>query len=475
MKIPMNKQIKNFTVDPSDISLLEYNNIFVANLTWVKRRIHNDVAVFDLVVRELPPNWNFFTFDGLERFINLLLNFTYDEEAITLLKKMNLIDSPEIEKIYRNFKFSGDISAMKDGTIFFPGEPIVRITAPLFQANLLTAFAINAFCYPIRILSKTLRVKFSIGTTIFLVGSLVRLPGFEQGIWPLRAAFLLDSANSSPFFFRKFPEFDPPNKITANINHAVIKSFPTERDAYRYVLDELVHTSNFLYIMVDTYDLRTGLDIFINEVKMTPTLDMKKIMLTIDSGNIQKEAFYMRKKLDQDGLKQIRIQAMSNLDEYKIDKMVKEKTPVDLYITATSLINTIDAPTLELVYKMAELRHRNGEIEYKAKLTKGKESYPGCKQVFRKYNSHGIMIEDVIGLDNEKLGEPLLIKYIKKGKLIRKVEGIEEIKKNLCKNISSLPKELTSVYKNGSYKLRISKKLGALLEKVKKKNIKNKL
>lgn len=460
--------VPNYQMDPSDIPLLEYNNIFVANLAWINRGIDKDVATFDLVVRELPDKWSFYVFDGLERFIDLLLKHKFDNGAIKVLKKMNLIDSIETERFYKKFKFSGDVWSMKDGTIFFPGEPIVRITAPLLEANILTAFLLNVFSYPIRILTKSIRVKFACADTIFYAGSLVRLPGFEQGFFALRAGYLLNSQNSSPFFYRKFPQYTPPGKITANINHAVIKSFPTERDAFRYILDVLIDKANFFFVMIDTYELKKGLATFIEEIKSTPNLDSSKLMITIDSGNIQEQAFYVREELDKNGLRDIKIQAMSNLDEYSIDKMVKEKTPIDCYITATALINVIDNPKLEAVYKMAELQHVDGYVEQKAKLTKGKESYPGRKQVFRIYEG-GKMVGDIIGLENEKLGEPLLYKFIENGKLILKVPNLDETKEDLEKELLSLSGKYKDVNNSVSYPVSISKQLDELLTDVKEK------
>lgn len=462
---------KYYFPNTKDLSLLEYNHIFVSNLSWIERGIHNDIATFDLVVRELPKNWGYYIFDGTERFVHMIMNHGFDEGSIDILKKMGLIDSAKTEDFYKNFKFSGDVWSMKDGTAFFPGEPIVRITAPLAEANLLTAFMLNAFSYPVRILTKSLRVKIACGETIFYAGSLVRLPGFEQGIYALRAASLLNSKISSPYFYKKFDQYDPPSKLTANINHAMIKSFPAEREAYRYVLDKLLEKAEFFFVMIDTYELKKGLEIFIEEIKKTKDFDHDKIMITVDSGDIRKQAIYVRKMLDKNGLQDIMIQAMSNLDEYSIDKMVKRKTPVDCFITATALVNVVDNPKLEAVYKMAELQHANGTVEQKAKLTKGKESFPGRKQVFRSYKN-GKMAGDIIGLEEENLGTPLLCKIIENGSLKIEIPGIEETKKHLYDEVELLPDNLKKIKCNSTYKVGVSEKLKNVLAEVKKTHIK---
>ncbi len=460
-----------YDVSVDDLSLMEYNHIFVANLVWINKGADKDIATFDLVVRDLPENWNFYVFDGSERLINLLMNFRYDDESIEILKSMNLIDSLETEKYYRNFKFSGDLWAMKDGTIFFPGEPIVRITAPLPMANVLTAFMLNILSYPIRILTKNIRVKIASRDTLYFSGALVRMSSFDHGMWSMRSAHLLGSIIASPIFYKKIKEIAPPTKITANINHALIKSFPSERQAYRHVLDNMLNRANFLYVMVDTYDLKIGLDILIEEIKKTPNFEPNKLMITIDSGDIQSLAFYVRERLDREGLSGVKIQAMSNLDEYSIEKMLKQHTPVDCFICATSVVNIIDCPKLEAVYKMAELKHPDGTIEYKAKLTKGKESYPGIKQVFR-ILKEGMMTEDIIGVEDENLGVPLLYQFMKNGELTKKPENIQGVKEYLSVQLGMLPDELRDLYgSKNPYKVSASPKILSIVEDLKKEHI----
>jgi nicotinate phosphoribosyltransferase len=160
---------------------------------------------------------------------------------------------------------------------------------------------------------------------------------------------------------------------------------------------------------------------------------------------------------------------MSNLDEYQIERMLKNKAPVNYFIAGTEIVNVTDNPKLECVYKMAELIHADGSIEYKAKLAKGKESYPGKKQVFRVYKDEK-MVGDIIGLEDEKLGEPLLQKFIERGNLISNTPDLEEIKIHLEKELKALPDEYKNINKSVKYPVSISQRLEALLEDVKKKH-----
>ncbi|MEO8637743.1 MAG: hypothetical protein ABI430_02485 [Candidatus Taylorbacteria bacterium] len=458
--------LKTYQIDETDIPLLEYNNIFVGNLTWIKRGIVNDTATYDLVVRELASPWSFYVMNGLERFIDILTHYRFDEEGIRIMKEIGLIDSPEVEKYYRNFKFTGSVFAMLDGTIFFPGEPIIRITAPLGEANILTAFMMNVLSYPVRLLTKMTRVKMATGNDKYMSGTVVRLPGFEQGLWNIREAYILGSPQYTPLFYKKFPQYKPSGKIGANINHAFIKSFGSEREAFRYFFDNILKKCDSVFVMIDTYEIENGLKIFIEEARKVTDFGMAKLMITIDSGDIEKRARWARNKLDKAGLKKIGIQVMSNLDEYIVDKMVKRKTPIDLYFCGTAVGNVIDSPKLEAVYKMAELTHQNGEIELKAKLTKGKESYPGRKQVFRTYKQ-GKMAGDIIGLENENLGEALLKEVVSKGKALIKIDNLDEIKVRLESELRKLPDAFKNLHIQKKYKVTASKELLKLVDVVK--------
>ena len=422
------------------------------------------------MVREIPKDWGFYIMDGLERYVDYLLQFKFDKEAIKVMKNLSLINSPETEKFYKNFKFSGDVWALPEGTIFFPGEPIVRITAPLSEANMLTALSLNAFCYPVRILTKIARIKSAIRDTIFIAGSAARLPGFEQGAWTIRAGALMGSPNGFyPMVYRKYPD-TPLTGPRVNINHAFVKSFPTEREAFRYVLDNLKSKFEQFLVMVDTYGLERGLGQFIAESKKTKDFKQELFMISLDSGDLLKNSLYVREVLDKNGFHKIKIQAFSNLDEYKIDNLIESGAKIDCYLPATEVSNITDNTKFEAVYKMAELRHSDGRVEQKAKLAIGKESYPGRKQIFRVFDISHKMKEDIIGLEDEKLGEPLLKKIVKGGKQIYKFPNLNGVRAKINQEILSLPNQYKKIRNPDKYPVKISENLGKLLESVKKQH-----
>lgn len=460
------------SVGINDIPLLEYTNFFVACKVWDDLGTSDDIATFDLVVREMPEKWSFYIFEGLDRLINYVTNFKYDAEAISILKAMNMITTEDGEKYFRNFKFSGDIWAMKNGTVFFPGETIVRVTAPVKEANLLTAFMMNVLGYPIRVMTKAIRIKNAADGLPVSFVSVNRLPSFESGYFEIRAGIIAgDESGSVPLLYKKFPQYKPkPSRVFFNINHAVIKSFETEKLAYKYVFEKLAGKLDVAWIMIDTYDYKKGTLNLIEEVKKIENFDQKSISVGVDSGDLTTMAKYVRKMLNKNGLQEIPIHAMSNLDEYKIVRMRREKAPVDLYIVATEYVNVTDNPRFEVVYKLAELVHPDQSVEYKAKLTKGKESYPGRKQVFRISNK-GKFSHDIIGLEDENLGEPLLQKVISGGKIELAEQSIDEVRKFINQQLGQLPDEYLDVNRGRKFPVALSKKLLIETEKIKQKHL----
>lgn len=464
-----------FYFSEKDIPMMEYGNMFLGNTMWFNSNKGFEEATFDLVVRNLPnKNWGFLLMYGLDRFLTYIKNFSFSQEDIDILLKLNLISS-EQAKYYRNFKFSGDVWAIDEGTQFFPGEPVIRISGPLWQVNIFTALTMNAFSYPIRVLTKGVRVKLAAGHKKVAPGvNVVRAAGFEQVIICQKASFLSgDASTTQPNFFKENRDFLVDKLFfQPNINHATIKSYSSEKEAFQVALRDILPQSQMLQIMIDTYNLRNGLKTLIAEVKKIPKKERGKLMVPIDSGDLLIESKYIRKELDKNGLSEIGIMAYSNLDEYKIKKLEDKKAPIDYYICITEVVNVSDAPTLEQVFKMSELRYPDGKVEFKAKLVKGKESYPGRKQIFRIYNKSGFLDKDIIGLEDEKLGEPLLKQYIKDGKRIIKQENIRETKKRLKERLSKLPSYLMKIKIKRQYPVLISNNLQRLFIKVKKEHIK---
>jgi nicotinate phosphoribosyltransferase len=457
-----------FTFDEEDISLMEYANIFLGNTMWLENNKGMEETTFELTVRDQPKNWGYFVFYGLDRFLTYVKNFKFTDKQIKVLVEMNLVKKEHIS-FYKNFKFNGDILSIDEGTPFFAGEPILRMTGTMIETNLMTALVLNAFSYPTRVLTKITRQNIAAGKKRFSSAGSVRSQGFEQVLINLFACQIGGSMSSIQPISYYADASIPRNNLQANINHATISSFDNEREAISFAIKKILPHQPALQIMVDTYDMKKGLAILIDELKKTTFENQKKIWVPIDSGNVYETAKHMRKELDKNGLSCVHIMAFSNLNEYRIDKLEKKKAPIDFYIGVTEVINVTDAPVLEAVYKMSEVR-QNGIITNKAKLTKGKESYPGRKQIFRNYDKKGIMSYDIIGFEDEKLGEPLLKKYVKNGVRIKKQKTLLQTKTLIEKNLLVLPKYTKEIYAKKKYPVKVSTDIKKIVKQLKKKH-----
>ncbi len=270
-----------------------------------------------------------------------------------------------------------------------------------------------------------------------------------------------------PSFARKFNL--PMSKVNTKAYHAFIKSFPSEIEAMRSAASIFSHIG----VMVDTYDFKQGVKNAITVANELKPQGKYISFVVIDSGkNINEyisRAKWARKMLDKAGFKNIGISAMGNFNEIKIAQAVKAKAPIDSVVPCTDLITSIDAPKLEAVLKLAEF-FRDDKLYYSVKLTAGKESYPGKKQVFRIYDK-GKIKKDIIGLEKEKLGKPLLQHYIIKGKPVRPLPDLDDMKSYTAKELKTLPPRLKLVEKDVKYPVAISPKLTGLFNELKKKNL----
>ncbi|MBT4120622.1 MAG: hypothetical protein HOA57_00840 [Candidatus Magasanikbacteria bacterium] len=454
---------------PEDQSLFDYDYIFSASALWAELDMENVTATFDLTVRDLPRNRNFLVFNGLEEMLTGILSWNFTKEDVSFLLKRKII-TKKFAKLLSNFKFDGDVWAMPEGSIFFQGESVLRITGKLWQINLFTFFLINSLTSNVVFSSKLARCFLAAGGKTYVATCPpVRGHAHEASLKFGRSAYLFGSASGMvPAFARKF---DIPYESKARGFHAFIKSFPYELTAMR----ELARVFPDASLMVDTYGFESGVDNAI-KVALEQKSNNKPVFsaIFIDSGKDVEEfsdrAKYARKKMDRAGLKSIQITVAGNFDEYKIKKLVDLKAPVDKVILGTEAITPADDPKLETVLKMSQFV-KEGKITNTAKLSKGKSSYPGIKQVFRKYNKNGQMVEDTIGLHNEKLGGALLKQYIKRGKLSRKLPSIDEIKKYQEKEFKTLSPKLKKIDKSAGYIVKNSKKLEKLMLEVSKKHL----
>ena len=451
-------------LNDDELSLYSLEHFYPLCSAYLAQGMENVVGTYDLLVRDAPPHRNFLLAGGLEAIVQYIENWRYSEDQIKYLLDSKLINLQFAEYL-RNFKFTGDIEAIPEGSIYFPGETLVRITAPVIQANLMTDAMIALATIDTLALSKIARVSLAAPGKKISLG-FVRAPGVDAGWRYSRAAFFFHGSGTSNAAVTKRLGIVEITGSTLNANHAFIKSFPTELEAMRAATKD----SEKVTVMVDTYDFEQGMRNAIVVADELKAQGKKLGGVTVDSGDLLENCKLARAMLDEAGHSDVQIAAGGNLDEYKLSKLVAGGITADVFLIVTEIVTSADAPKLETVFKMAEIQDGKGGVRQTAKFAPGKLSLPGKKQVFRNLKD-GIISEDVIGLEEENLGTPLLVPIYRQGKLVYNLPLLEQNREYTTKQLATLPATHKEIFKEYPAPLSVSPKLQELLEQVRQRHI----
>ena len=415
----------------------------------------NTLATFDLFVRELPTNRRYLVAAGLEDVLAYIKTLAFSKEDIAYLKKEKLF-SKAFLKYLSSFRFHGDIWAMPEGEIFFPNEPVIRVTAPIIEAQIIESFFLNTINLQSMIASKASRVVSAAKKRGVYDFSLRRTHGWQAGIKAARSCYIAGCKGTSNVLAGKLYKIP----VAGTMAHSFVMSFKNEIDSF------LAYSSIFpsrTILLVDTYNTRKGIQ---NAVKIGLYLRAEGNRLQgirLDSGDIISLSKMARRLLDKAGLEYVKIFASGNLDEFKIKKIIAASSYVDNFGVGTNMGTSIDAPSLDVIYKISEVTNDEGEFLPTMKLSKAKVTYPGRKQVFRIKNKNGNFVQDILGLEKEKIpGEPLLKKVVAKGKVIYKSPSLDKIRDYLGGNLKKFPDGLKEIDSRYSYVVQISPKLKKL-------------
>jgi len=415
-------------------------------------------ATFDLYVRELPLNRNYLVFVGLEDVIKYITHLRFTEEDISWIQKQFSL-SEKVISYFKNFKFTGNIYAMREGTIFFPNEPMIRITGPIAQLQIIESFLFNVVGFQTLIASKIARLIHAAKPSKAGIGE-QRAHGLEAGLKAVRAGYIVGTCSSA--LMLSFKRFNLP-AMGGIATHFFVTSFPNEVDAFRAYLKTDPNGS----VMVDTYNFEQGVKNIIQVAKELETEGKKLKLITIDSGDLVELWKKARKMLDENGLGYVGITAVSNLNEYKIKELKDNGANYDLFAAATEVVTSSDCPKIEIVYKLAEIKDGD-EWKPKAKFATGKMSYCGRKQIFRQAKGN-FYCGDILGFENENIpGEKLLEPFIINGNLVKSLPSLKEIREYTLKQYEIFSQELFSIDTQVNYPVEISKNLNAVMELLKK-------
>jgi nicotinate phosphoribosyltransferase len=402
-------------------------------------------ASFELFVRKMPPNRAYLVFAGLEQAVGDLLRLAFTHEQIDAIRHWPAfkgIDRGVMESLAR-LRFEGDVWAVPEGTVVFPGETLLRVTAPLAQAQWVETFLVASIAYPTLVASKAARiVSVAGGVPLYEFGAR-RGHGPHPGLLAARAAYLAGFAGTSLVEAARLLGIP----ASGTMAHSWVQSFDTESASFSTFARVFPGATTLL---VDTYDTLEG-------VRRAAEIEPPVQAIRIDSGDLEDLARSSRAILDERGRESVKIMASGDLDEYRIERLVAAGSPIDAYGIGTELITSRDAPAMGMVYKLVEL-----EGQGKFKLSPGKKTYPMAKQIFRRRDASGRFAGDhVTRADETADGEPLMVPIVREGRLAGELPSLESIRNRCREQLAALPTKLLRLDAQPDYPITYSDLLEA--------------
>jgi nicotinate phosphoribosyltransferase len=410
----------------------------------------NEPSVFELFVRKLPPNRDWLVVCGIGPTLRLITEMRFGPREREYLAGIGC--GGEFIDYLEALRFSGDVEAMPEGTIAFPNEPLVRVTAPRIEAQLIETLLLNQINFQTMIATKAARVVLAANNEGDSVVDFSprRDHGVDAAMKAARATAIAGLGGTSNVAAAMRYGLLP----VGTMAHSYVLSFESEQEAFECFLRE---NPDNAVLLVDTYDTIEGVRRALAASERTG-ISLNGIRL--DSGDLPALAREARRLLDDAGQHDARIVASGDLEEHKIAEMCRDGVPIDIWGVGTELGTSRDSPVVNGVYKIvADLR---GEAwRGVAKRSAAKQTLPGAKQVFRRVEE-GAMVEDVVATADEELeGEPLLVPAMRDGEIVL-AETLEEMRARTARNLAALPVELRSQGPKPRYPVRHSEKLQEL-------------
>ena len=410
----------------------------------------NERSSFELFVRDLPPNRGYLVVAGLEQVVHFLRNIRFGNEAIAYLRGLPVFRNvgDAFFDYLRSFRFSGDLEAMPEGTVAFPGEPLLTVTAPLIEAQVVETYLLSTVNYQTLVATKAARVvEAARGRSVVDFGSR-RAHGPQAGLLAARASYIGGCVGTSNVLAGQ--QLGIP--VFGTQAHSWVMSFPTEREAfetYRRLFPG--HAT----LLLDTYDTLAA-------AHTVAALGPGTSGVRLDSGDLVALSRQVRRILDRAGLRSVRILASGDLNEYVIAEIIRRRARIDGFGVGTQLVTSKDAPALGGVYKLVEQHTPHGVVP-RVKQSADKHTYPGRKQVFRQLDRRGRYRRDVVGLASEELeGERLLVPVMRSGELVGELPSLDEARARAAQSLAKLPPRYRRLQDPSRYPVRWSRRLEAL-------------
>ncbi len=409
-----------------------------------------DTAVFEFFVRRLPPNRAFLVAAGLEQALDFLENLRFSEEELDWVRESGRF-SREFPDHLAKLRFTGDVHALPEGTVFFANEPVLRVLAPLPEAQLVESRLINILHFQTLVATKAARCRLAAPGKLLVDFGLRRAHGAEAALFAARASYLGGFDGTSNVLAAQRYGLTPYGTMA----HSFVQAHDTEEAAFERFGIAQPHD---VTLLIDTYDTETAAA---KVVRLAPKLKARGVTLRavrLDSGDLAVHAKKVRAILDAGGLKDVRIFSSGSLDEYLLADLLAHDAPIDGFGVGTHLDTSADAPYLDCAYKLVEYAGRP-----RRKRSEGKVTWPGRKQVYRSYDAHGTMTGDLLTLEDDvQPGEALLRPVMRAGRRLAPAEPLADIRARCATGLERLPEHFKQLANWPAYPVGVAPALQAL-------------
>ena len=414
-------------------------------------------ATFSLMVREYPSKRSYLVCAGLDYLLDYLESFHFRPDDLEYLEQTSIFPVKFLQFL-ETVRFTGEVRAVPEGRIAFRDEPLVEITAPVMQAQLVETFAINSINLSTLVATKASRCYYAAGDRRLVDFSLRRTHGMDAGLIVARSSFIGGFIGSSNVQAGKI--YGLP--IYGTMAHSYVESFDREIDSFRAFAKSFPDNT---ILLIDTYDTLAGARKAVTVAREMRQAGHTLRAVRLDSGDMVQLSQQVREIFDESGLPEVKIFASGGFDEFKIQQILSAGAIVDAFGVGTKMGVSADAPYLDMAYKMVMYDTRPV-----MKLSSGKVSLAGPKQVFRQRDEQGFLKGDLIGLRDEKVAdsESLLETVMQDGKRLLPPAPLPKIQERFREEFNLLPDTYKNLRGNPNYPVQITPHLQELQDQVRR-------
>jgi nicotinate phosphoribosyltransferase len=439
--------------EPSVALFTDLYELTMAQAYW--RSGQTAPATFSLFFRKYPPGRAYFVFAGLADVLGYLERLRFSPGDREYLRSLGRFDEEFLEYL-GTVRFTGSVRALPEGSLFFVNEPVLEVAAPVIEAQLVETFLVNQVNLQTVLATKANRVVHAARGRAVIDFAARRTHGVEAANTFARVSYLTGFASTSNTMAGAL--YDLP--VSGTMAHSFVTTFANEAESFRQFARSFPASSVFL---VDTWDTLAGTRKAIAVAREMRAQGHRLLGIRLDSGDLLDLSRKTRALLDEAGLTEVQILASGGLDEFAVDDLVRAGAPIDVFCVGTKVGVSADAPWTDCAYKLVEYAGRPV-----LKLSPGKQTLPGPKQVFRFRDQAGSYLRDVITRagDSPPGGEPLLSEVMRDGKRLGPEVSLRASREHFAREFACLPERHKHLRAPEPYEVRISEELEQLRQRV---------